>query len=100
MLCQYCKGQAKFACQCKYKLCGDHLETHSKTCTQFNIKMIESFKKLKLLSTKLAKRINKIDDTIYDIMRKTQELINKLKKLCKKNVNKLKTTKCDFIHDK
>ena len=79
MLCQYCKSEAKFICQCLGKLCEDHIRTHSKTCKKFNIKIIEDENNLKLYPIDLIKRITKIDEINYEILRKTEEIILKIK---------------------
>ena len=73
MFCQYCKNEAKLNCQCSSILCGDHVKTHKKTCKLSQIRKIKDEDKLKFFSIELTKKINKIDEIIYEIVRKTKK---------------------------
>ena len=91
MNCFFCQTQAEYLCECFAKMCEKHLAAHSRSCKKFKVKLIEECDLIKILSIELNQRIIRINQTIFDTIQKTSEFLKKVKFLCAKNINTLKT---------
>lgn len=77
--------------------CVDHLKAHITDCKVFNLAKITESDIVKYYSLELHHKIEKINETCNEILKKTEELIKNIISLCEKSVNKLEILKKHII---
>lgn len=91
MECWYCEAKFQDICECSARMCFNHKRTHYKHCLLFGgTKLADENDKKRILSMKILKRIHRINAVCCGVMKKTQELIKDVKKMCDDKIKELR----------